>query len=72
MIATTKKKCHKKVASSVESDPMEFLRGLIDGMRCGIVAVDRRGRLAMINQVGQQVRILWEKLCEDCVLILIP
>jgi signal transduction histidine kinase len=34
---------------------MDFLRGLIDGMRCGIVAVDRKGRLAMINQVGQQI-----------------
>jgi signal transduction histidine kinase len=34
---------------------MEFLRGLINGMRCGIVAIDRDGRLAMINRVAQQI-----------------
>ena len=34
---------------------MSFLQGLINGMRCGIVAVDRDGCLAMINRVAQQI-----------------
>ena len=34
---------------------MGFLQGLINGMRCGIVAIDRDGRLAMINLVAQQI-----------------
>ena len=29
-----------------------FLRGLLDGMRCGILAVDRDGRLEILNDVG--------------------
>ena len=32
-----------------------FLEGLVNGMRCGIVAVDSDERLVMINQVAQQI-----------------
>jgi signal transduction histidine kinase len=32
-----------------------FLRGLVLGMRCGIVAIDRRGRLILINGPAAQI-----------------
>ena len=32
-----------------------FLQGLVNGMRCGIVAIDAEERLVMINQVAQQI-----------------
>ena len=35
--------------------PTAFLRGLIQGMRCGILAVDREGRLLMLNEPARQV-----------------
>jgi len=34
---------------------MEFLQGLVNGMRCGIVAIDAEERLVMINQVALQI-----------------
>jgi len=58
---------HKKVASSTEdrsswhgdglqiAKPALFLNGLIDGMRCGILAIDRHERLAMINDLGREI-----------------
>jgi len=36
-------------------DRHRFLRGLIDGMRCGILAIDRQGRLALLNDLGQEI-----------------
>lgn len=36
-------------------DETSFLKGLIEGMRCGILAVDTRGRLMMINEPGRQI-----------------
>ena len=36
-------------------DPEAFYRGIIHGMRCGILAVDRRGRLAMVNDLAVQI-----------------
>lgn len=59
MVTTPKQACEKKVApvvgSSLPTGGMDFLHGLINGMRCGIVAVDRSGSLAMINRVAQQI-----------------
>ena len=34
---------------------MDFLQGLVNGMRCGIVAIDAEGRLVMINRVALQI-----------------
>jgi signal transduction histidine kinase len=34
----------------------DFLRGMIDGMRCGVVAIDTQGRLLLLNE--QACRIL--------------
>jgi len=53
--------CHQRVAAPEENRPWhgeeeQFLRGLINGMRCGILAIDRNGRLVMLNEIG--VRIL--------------
>ena len=53
--------CHKtdaqlggsRQAGTVPSH--RFLRGLIDGMRCGIAAADRSSRLVMLNEVGRQI-----------------
>jgi signal transduction histidine kinase len=36
-------------------NPFHFLSGLVNGMRCGVLAVDRLGRLMMINRVALQV-----------------
>ena len=41
-------------------DPETFYRGIIQGMRCGILAVDRRGRLAMANALAVQILELEE------------
>jgi signal transduction histidine kinase len=53
--------CHQNVADPEQNLPwhgeeQQFLRGLINGMRCGILAVNRDGRLVMLNDIG--VRIL--------------
>lgn len=32
-----------------------FLRGLFDGLRCGVVAVDDRGRIVLINGLAAQI-----------------
>lgn len=32
-----------------------FLRGLINGMRCGLLAIDRDGRVVMTNDLGNQI-----------------
>jgi signal transduction histidine kinase len=63
-VIATKEICRKTVARSSEEtavsssiaggDP-RFCRGLVDGMRCGILAVDRDGAVVMINEVGRQV-----------------
>jgi signal transduction histidine kinase len=52
--------CHQPVAVAGDSRPWhgeerEFLEGLINGMRCGILAVDRGGRLVMLNELGAQI-----------------
>jgi signal transduction histidine kinase len=52
--------CHQKVAAPEENPPwhgeeQEFLRGLINGMRCGILAIDREGHLVMLNEIGAQI-----------------
>ena len=36
-------------------DADTFLRGLLDGMRCGVVAVDPEGRLVLCNEVACRV-----------------
>jgi signal transduction histidine kinase len=36
-------------------DDPRFLRGLVEGMRCGILAVDRQSRVVMINEPGRQM-----------------
>jgi signal transduction histidine kinase len=58
---------HKEVAASagerppwhgdgsVSDEAPRFLLGLIDGMRCGILAIDRHGRLAMVNDLGREI-----------------
>ena len=33
----------------------DFLKGMFDGMRCGIVAVDRQGRLVLLNDLAAQI-----------------
>ena len=35
--------------------PEGFLRGLIQGMRCGILTVDRTGRLLLLNDLARQI-----------------
>ena len=35
--------------------PEGFLRGLIHGMRCGILTVDRTGRLLLLNDLARQI-----------------
>lgn len=48
--------CHPKVACpTADGESQLFVRGLIDGMRCGILAVDRDRRLVMINELGRQI-----------------
>ena len=52
--------CHQKVAAPEENRPwhgeeQQFLRGLINGMRCGILAIDRDGHLVMLNEIGAQI-----------------
>jgi len=37
------------------ADPEAFCRGIIQGMRCGILAVDRRRRLAIANDLAVQI-----------------
>ena len=32
-----------------------FLKGIIEGMRCGMLAVDTQGRLMMINEPGRKI-----------------
>ncbi len=32
-----------------------FLRDLVDGMRCGVLSVDRGGRLVMLNELGSEI-----------------
>jgi len=36
-------------------DERAFLKGLIEGMRCGIVSVDRGGRLLLLNEPAAQI-----------------
>lgn len=38
-----------------EVPPDGFLRGLIQGMRCGILTVDRTGRLLLLNELARQI-----------------
>ena len=45
---------------SLASGGLELLQGLVDGMRCGIVAIDRHERLMMINRVALQILELEE------------
>jgi signal transduction histidine kinase len=52
--------CRNGVAVAEETGPAPgeapvFLRGLIDGMRCGILAVDRQARLVLLNEQGAQI-----------------
>jgi len=55
-VAGTYEVCHPKVAlPTVDGESQLFVRGLIDGMRCGILAVDRDRRLMMINELGRQI-----------------
>ena len=37
------------------TDEPEFLRDLILGMRCGVLSVDREGRLVMLNELALQI-----------------
>jgi signal transduction histidine kinase len=37
-----------------------FWQGLIEGMRCGILAIDREARLVMVNDLGMQILDLAE------------
>jgi signal transduction histidine kinase len=51
---------HKEVAAPEEKPPwhgeeQEFLKGLINGMRSGILAMTRDGRLMMLNGIGAQI-----------------
>jgi PAS domain-containing protein len=32
-----------------------FHRGLIEGMRCGILTIDRHGKLVMVNDHARQI-----------------
>ena len=36
-------------------DETRFLKGLYDGMRCGILSVDRAGRLVVLNDLGASI-----------------
>jgi nitrogen-specific signal transduction histidine kinase len=36
----------------------EFLRDLVLGMRCGVLCIDRRGRLMMVNELAAQILAL--------------
>ena len=38
-----------------DAPPDGFLRGLIQGMRCGILTVDRSGRLLLLNDLARQI-----------------
>lgn len=35
-----------------------YLAGIVDGMRCGIIASDREGRLILLNEVARQILAL--------------
>lgn len=39
----------------VDSGEFEFLRGLVQGMRCGIVTIDIERRIRMVNRVAREV-----------------
>jgi signal transduction histidine kinase len=41
--------------SSAGPDQTGFLRGLIDGMRCGVLTFDTDGRLVHINDLGRKI-----------------
>jgi signal transduction histidine kinase len=36
-------------------NPGDFFRGVIEGMRCGILTIDREGRLLMMNEPARQI-----------------
>ena len=36
-------------------DETRFLKGLYDGMRCGILSIDRDGRLVVLNDLGARI-----------------
>ncbi len=40
----------REAASALTDNSANFFRGLIDGMRCGILTIDRSGRIVMINE----------------------
>ncbi|MDH3627471.1 MAG: ATP-binding protein [Acidobacteriota bacterium] len=45
--------CSKDVALVGKPSRAAFLHGLIDGMRCGVLAVGSDGRIALINEIGR-------------------
>ena len=50
--------CSKNVATiteGVDGPDTAFLRGLLAGIRCGVVAIDRGGRLVLINHHGSEI-----------------
>jgi nitrogen-specific signal transduction histidine kinase len=51
----------EEVRATPGSGSASFLRGLIDGMRCGVLSVDVEGRLALMN--GQAQRLLALSRC---------
>jgi signal transduction histidine kinase len=40
-------------ATPVQED--RFYRGLVDGMRCGVLTIDREGRLVLMNEPARQI-----------------
>lgn len=45
----------RDVHGAFGADDAGFYRGLIDGMRCGILTIDRRGRVVMMNEHARAI-----------------
>ena len=54
-VATASSACGTEAQTALRCDDTTFLCGLIDGLRCGIVAIDRDGKLTMLNELGTQI-----------------
>ena len=48
---------HRSARSGVELGPQDnaFLRGLLGGVRCGVLAIDRDGTLVLLNLHGREI-----------------
>ncbi len=47
--------CGSLVSKDVVAAEDRFYRGLVSGMRCGILTIDREGRIVLINEPARQI-----------------